>query len=44
MAEPFEQAVAEFLKHCPALPLSADNSISYPRWLLEVDPAATMVD
>jgi hypothetical protein len=44
MAEPFEQAVAEFLKHCPALPLSADHSMSYPRWLLEVDPAATMVD
>ena len=36
MAEPFEQTVAEFLKHCPALPLSADRSMSYPRWLLEV--------
>jgi hypothetical protein len=44
MAEPFEQTVAEFLKDCPALPLSADRSMSYPRWLLEVDLATTMAD
>jgi hypothetical protein len=44
MAGPFERTVAEFLKDCPALPLGADRSMSYPRWLLEVDPAATVAD
>jgi hypothetical protein len=44
MAESFERTVAEFLKDCPALPLGADRSMSYPRWLLEVDPPATMTE
>jgi hypothetical protein len=33
----FAPAVARFLEDCPALPLSAERSISYPRWLLEID-------
>ncbi|HYZ25640.1 MAG TPA: hypothetical protein VE597_01910 [Geminicoccaceae bacterium] len=41
MAEPFTTAVARFLEGCPALPLSAARSMSYPRWLLDFDrPAA----
>jgi hypothetical protein len=44
MAEPFEQTVAEFLKDCPALPLSADRSMSYPRWLLGSTRPQTMPD
>jgi hypothetical protein len=44
MAELFERTVVEFLKDCPALPLSADRAMSYPRWLLEVDPGATVAD
>jgi hypothetical protein len=40
MAEPFAQVVAGFLEGCPALPLSAGRSMSYPRWLLEVAPPA----
>jgi hypothetical protein len=42
MAEPFERTVLEILKDCPALPPGADRSMSYPRWLLGVDRAATM--
>lgn len=40
MTEPFEHTIIEFCKDCPALPLSADRSMSYPRWLLDVDPPA----
>jgi hypothetical protein len=43
-SERFAQVVGRFLEACPALPLSADRSMSYPRWLLEVDPPATMAD
>ena len=35
--ELFGQVVAAFLAGCPALPLSADQSMSYPRWLLALD-------
>ena len=42
MAEPFAQVVAGFLDGCPALPLAAERSMAYPRWLLDLDrPAAT---
>jgi hypothetical protein len=35
--ERFAHVVDRFLEGCPALPLSADRSISYPRWLLDFD-------
>jgi hypothetical protein len=42
MAESFPQVVAGFLDGCPALPLAAERSMAYPRWLLDLDrPAAT---
>ena len=37
VSEFFAQVVAGFLAGCPALPLSADRSMSYPRWLLAFD-------
>jgi hypothetical protein len=37
VAARFAAAVARFLEDCPARPLSADQSMSYPRWLLELD-------
>jgi hypothetical protein len=37
VSESFAQIVAGFLAGCPALPLSADESMSYPRWLLGFD-------
>jgi hypothetical protein len=40
MVEPFAQIVAGFLESCPALPLPAARSMSYPRWLLDVAPPA----
>jgi hypothetical protein len=36
-AELFAPVVASFLADCPALPLSADRSMSYPGWLLALD-------
>ena len=33
----FAEIVAGFLENCPALPLSADRSMSYPRWLRDFD-------
>jgi hypothetical protein len=36
-SERFAQVVRFFLEGCPALPLSADRSMSYPRWLLDFD-------
>jgi hypothetical protein len=33
----FAEIVAGFLEGCPALPLSADRSMSYPRWLCAFD-------
>jgi hypothetical protein len=42
MPEPFAQIVAGFLDGCPVLPLSAERSMAYPRWLRDLDrPAAT---
>jgi hypothetical protein len=40
MPEPFAQLVAGFLEGCPALPLSVEHSMSYPRWLLDFAPPA----
>jgi hypothetical protein len=37
VAESFAQVVAGFLAGCPALPLSAERSMSYPCWLLAFD-------
>ena len=37
MAEPLAQVVAGFLEGCPALPLGAEQSMAYPRWLLGFD-------
>jgi hypothetical protein len=36
-SERFAQVVRCFLEGCPALPLGADCSMSYPRWLLDFD-------
>jgi hypothetical protein len=36
----FMQVVAGFLAGCPALPLVAERSMSYPRWLLACDQPA----
>jgi hypothetical protein len=36
----FVQVVARFLEGCPARPLSAERSMSYPRWLLGFDQPA----
>jgi len=36
----FAPMVAGFLGDCPALPLMADRSMSYPRWLLDVERQA----
>jgi hypothetical protein len=33
----FAKIVAGFLEGCPALPLGADHSMSYPRWLRALD-------
>jgi hypothetical protein len=33
----FMPTVARFLEDCPALPLMADRSMSYPRWLFDLD-------
>jgi hypothetical protein len=38
ISERFMQVVERFLEGCPALPLTADRSMSYPRWLLDFDP------
>jgi hypothetical protein len=38
--EGFAPIVAAFLERCPALPLIADRSMSYPRWLLGFDRPA----
>jgi hypothetical protein len=38
--EEFVQIVARFLEGCPALPLSAERSMSYPHWLLAFDQEA----
>ena len=38
MAAPFSRIVARFLEGCPARPLVAEQSMAYPRWLLELDP------
>jgi hypothetical protein len=40
MPEPFTAIVARFLAGCPALPLAAERSMAYPRWLLELGPPA----
>ena len=37
MVERFAPVVACFLGSCPALPLGAERSMSYPRWLLRFD-------
>jgi hypothetical protein len=42
MLEQLTAVVARFLEGCPALPLRAERSMSYPRWLLDLDrPAPT---
>jgi hypothetical protein len=42
MTEPFSRTVAQLLKGCPALPLAAERSMAYPRWLRDFDrPAPT---
>jgi hypothetical protein len=41
MSEPFTAVVAGFLQGCPALPLAAERSMAYPRWLLELGPPAS---
>jgi hypothetical protein len=43
-SERFAQVVSRFLEGCPALPLSADRSMSYPRWLLDLDETAPRPD
>lgn len=35
---PFAKAVATLLAGCPARPLGAERSMSYPRWLQRLDP------
>jgi hypothetical protein len=40
MLEDLAAVVAGFLAGCPALPLTADRSMSYPRWLLDRAPVA----
>jgi hypothetical protein len=35
----FAPVVGRFLEGCPARPLGADRSMSYPRWLCDFDPA-----
>lgn len=40
ICQAFVQVVARFLEGCPALPLTADRSMSYPRWLLAFDQPA----
>lgn len=40
VSEVFAPIVADFLAGCPALPLSADRSMSYPCWLLAFDPSS----
>jgi hypothetical protein len=40
MAEPFAQVVAGFFESCPKLPLFVEHSMSYPRWLLDLDRPA----
>lgn len=37
LATSFTPAVARFLEGYPALPLSSDHSMSYPRWLRDLD-------
>jgi hypothetical protein len=39
-SEGFAAIVAGFLEGCPALPLTADRSMSYPHWLLGFDRPA----
>ena len=39
MLEEIAQVIAGFLEGCPALPLTAARSMSYPRWLLEIERA-----
>jgi hypothetical protein len=36
-SERLPQVVRRFLEACPALPPSADHSMSYPRWLLDLN-------
>jgi hypothetical protein len=38
-SERFAPVVGRFLEGCPALPLTADRSMSYPRWLARLDNA-----
>ena len=38
VSESVAQVVARFLADCPALPLSAERSMSYPCWLLAFSP------
>jgi hypothetical protein len=40
ICQSFLQVVARFLEGCPALPLPAERSMSYPRWLLAFDQPA----
>ena len=40
----FTQVIARFLAGCPALPLAAERSMSYPRWLLAFDQSAGISD
>ena len=37
MAERFAPIVARYLEGCPGLPLGAEQSVSYPGWLLRFD-------
>jgi hypothetical protein len=39
-SQSFMQVVARLLEGCPALPLTAERSMSYPRWLLAFDQPA----
>jgi hypothetical protein len=43
MAARFAEIVAGFLEGCAALPLRADRSMSYPRWLRDFDRAPPIV-
>ena len=43
-SQTFTEVVARFLVGCPALPLAAERSMSYPRWLVAFDQPAGISD
>jgi hypothetical protein len=40
IVEPFARIVTRCLEGCPALPLAAERSMAYPRWLRDLDRQA----